>query len=147
MTATTSATQCPSCGTTFYQPDDPGKRRVYCSSACRQRAYRARGGRASGTRQESARARERREQSDAWAREEARREQARERMRRNRGRGQERIVTPPWCQEQAGDTAKQARARRTARLLYTRAGHPGTPEPEAAACRGKADEMRARHGL
>jgi hypothetical protein len=33
---------CPSCGSSFEQPDDPGRKRVYCSRACQQAAYRAR---------------------------------------------------------------------------------------------------------
>jgi hypothetical protein len=33
---------CPSCGGSFEQPDDPGRKRVYCSRACQQAAYRAR---------------------------------------------------------------------------------------------------------
>ena len=41
MTATIWRT-CPSCGAGFEQPDDPGRKRVYCSRACQQAAYRAR---------------------------------------------------------------------------------------------------------
>ena len=41
MTATIWRT-CPSCGSSFEQPDDPGRKRVYCSRACQQAAYRAR---------------------------------------------------------------------------------------------------------
>jgi hypothetical protein len=33
---------CPSCGGGFEQPDDPGRKRIYCSRACQQAAYRAR---------------------------------------------------------------------------------------------------------
>jgi hypothetical protein len=33
---------CQHCGTPFAQPDDPGRKRRYCSSACRPGAYRAR---------------------------------------------------------------------------------------------------------
>jgi hypothetical protein len=33
---------CPSCFASFEQPDDPGRKRVYCSRACQQAAYRAR---------------------------------------------------------------------------------------------------------
>ncbi len=40
MTATIWRT-CPSCGSSFEQPDDPGRKRVYCSRACQQAAYRA----------------------------------------------------------------------------------------------------------
>ena len=41
MTATIWRT-CPSCYASFEQPDDPGRKRVYCSRACQQAAYRAR---------------------------------------------------------------------------------------------------------
>jgi hypothetical protein len=41
MTATIWRT-CPSCGSAFEQPDDPGRKRIYCSRACQQAAYRAR---------------------------------------------------------------------------------------------------------
>jgi hypothetical protein len=33
---------CPSCGVSFEQPDDPSRKRVYCSRACQQAVYRAR---------------------------------------------------------------------------------------------------------
>ena len=41
MTATIWRT-CPSCFGSFEQPDDPGRKRVYCSRTCQQAAYRAR---------------------------------------------------------------------------------------------------------
>ena len=34
---------CPACGRRFGQPDDPGRKRRFCSDACKQAAYRARG--------------------------------------------------------------------------------------------------------
>jgi hypothetical protein len=33
---------CPTCGHRFGQPDDPGRKRRFCSDACKQAAYRAR---------------------------------------------------------------------------------------------------------
>jgi len=33
---------CEHCGTPFGQPDDPGRKRRFCSGACRTGAYRAR---------------------------------------------------------------------------------------------------------
>ena len=33
---------CPACGRSFGQPDDPGRKRRFCSDACKQAAYRAR---------------------------------------------------------------------------------------------------------
>jgi hypothetical protein len=41
MSATTIWRNCPSCGRSFEQPDDPGRKRVYCSRACQQAAYHA----------------------------------------------------------------------------------------------------------
>lgn len=140
-------TECAACGRGFDQPDDPGRKREYCSNACRQRAYRARGGRASGTRRESARARQQREEQEAWAREEARREQERQRSQRRRGRTSTSTDVPEWCRERYSDDAATAKRRRTCRLLYERATHGSTPQHEAAACREKADAMRKRHGL
>ena len=33
---------CPACGRSVGQPDDPGRKRRFCSDACKQAAYRAR---------------------------------------------------------------------------------------------------------
>ncbi|HET8644672.1 MAG TPA: hypothetical protein VFO85_04235, partial [Vicinamibacteria bacterium] len=33
---------CPTCGRRFGQPDDPGRKRRFCSDACKQAAYRQR---------------------------------------------------------------------------------------------------------
>jgi hypothetical protein len=44
---------CPVCGASFGQPDDPGRKRVYCSRACQQAAYRARQRHGGGQRQGS----------------------------------------------------------------------------------------------
>ena len=33
---------CPTCGRRFGQPDDPGRKRRFCSDACKQAAYRHR---------------------------------------------------------------------------------------------------------
>jgi MYND finger protein len=33
---------CPGCPNMVTQPDDPGRRRLYCSAACKQRAWRQR---------------------------------------------------------------------------------------------------------
>lgn len=145
--ATILSSTCETCGVTFLQPDDPGRRREYCSNACRQRAYRARGGRASGTRRESARARARREEQEAWAREEARRERDRQRKARERGRDSAPGAVPDWCRPRSSDDARTAKRRATCRALLERAGHPGTNAHEASACRDKAEAMRARYGL
>jgi hypothetical protein len=41
--------QCGQCGQTLPRPLPTGRSMQYCSHACRQKAYRQRGGRASGT--------------------------------------------------------------------------------------------------
>ena len=82
---------CQHCGTPFGQPDDPGRKRRFCSGACRTGAYRAR-----KRRQEQAdqRQRERHQQDrqandDAWWR-------ARERYQRHHCRsGDQPAPVPP----------------------------------------------------
>jgi hypothetical protein len=141
---------CAGCGVTFGQPDDPGRKREYHDNACRQAAYRARGGRASGTRRESARARQRRAEQEAWAEQEARRERERQRSERRR-RGQQQTGSGSgddrWTWSRADDDPATAKRRRTCRLLIDRANHKSTPAAEAAACREKAATLRARYGL
>jgi hypothetical protein len=146
---------CPVCGREFGQPNDPGRKRTYDTDACRQRAYRERGGRASGTRPESARQRQRREEAEAWAREEAAREAERQRSERRQKRADERAQqarreSAPddrWSWPVAGDDAATAKRRRTCGLLLDRARHASTPPAEAAACRERAEQMRERYGL
>jgi hypothetical protein len=143
-------TDCRSCAREFFQAADPGKRKEYCSAACRQRAYRARGGRASGTRRESASARARREEQEAYAREEARREQERQRSQRRRGHQQDTSHRPDWCQPEYGiftDTKDQAKARARCGLLFDRALHPQTGAEAADACIKAAQRIARRHNL
>jgi hypothetical protein len=151
MTATqTIYAECPTCSRTFGQPDDPGRKRRYCSDACRQRAYRARGGRASGTRQQSPGARQRQAEQEAWAEQEAARERDRQRKARARGRPAEQIPVPDWTRPEFGtftDTPDMAKKRAMCFLLYCRANHDGADPTEAAACRDKAEKIRARYGL
>jgi hypothetical protein len=148
MNTATIETECESCGVTFEQPYDPGKRRQYCSNACRQRAYRARGGRASGTRYQSDSARARREYEEAFAREEARRERERQRSQQRRGaRNHDTSHRPHWCHERHTDSAEQRKMRAKAALLMDRACHASTPEHEANAARVMADRIRAKYGL
>jgi hypothetical protein len=61
---------CPTCGARFGQPDDPGRKRRFCSDACKQAAYRAR--------------KRAREQSRQRAEDGARRRQREEQARRVR---------------------------------------------------------------
>src|SRR6266545_727676 len=100
-------TACAHCGSRFEQPDDPGRKRRFCSAACKQAAYRAR---------------KRREQ-------EARRRAEEEAARRARE-----------------DQAAHDRARRRYEGLCAKAASTGFPE-EAAACRAKAEQLRAKYGL
>jgi hypothetical protein len=141
---------CAQCGRPNPQPYDPGSYREYCSNACRQRAYRARGGRASGTRYESAGSRARREQEEAWAREEERKERERQRSYRRRYGFDEPAPEgmPGWCTSRPPtDTPQQRRARERAYKLFTRAMHKGTGKDEAETCRLMAEKIRAKHGL
>lgn len=152
--AETIYTQCRACGVHFGQPNDPGRKRVFCSSACRQRDYRARGGRASGTRYESARSRQRRAEQEAWAEQEARREQERQRKARERahdsaraGRRGERIPTPEWTHPRAGDSREKAKYRQKCHYLYARAHHGSTGPEEAAAAKEAAERLRVKYRL
>jgi len=138
---------CPACGRRFGQPDDPGRKRRFCSDACKQAAYRARKRASDQARQRA------HEDARRHAREEARR--ARDRSRR----------TPPphagtsrpglFCGACGGhrgphtvhhDQAAHDRARRRYDGLHAKADSTGFPE-EAAACRAKAEQLRAKYGL
>jgi hypothetical protein len=66
---------CPACGRRFGQPDDPGRKRRFCSDACKQAAYRQR--------------KHAREQARQRAQDDARR-RAREDARRARDRARRR---------------------------------------------------------
>jgi hypothetical protein len=63
---------CPTCERRFGQPDDPGRKRRFCSDACKQAAYRAR--------------KRAREQARQRAQDDARRRQREEQARRARSR-------------------------------------------------------------
>lgn len=160
------STTCKGCGVLFMQPDDPGKKRQFHSAACKQRDYRRRhpGQNHSGTHAETPGARRRREEREAWAKEEARREQERQRSERRRwerdnarqreewarffreAQAQRDAKVPGWVYDRDVD-GRQAKRRRTCRLLWERASHPSTPEHEAQACRERAEEIRRRYGL
>lgn len=137
------------CGVTFRQLRDPGREREYLNNAHKQRAYRARNPHKnhSGTRRESASARARREQEEAWAREEARKEKERQRSYQRRGREYKVGDVPSWCRRNYADDAATAKRRNVCKLLYERGTHHSTPGPEAAACREKAEKLRAKYGL
>jgi endogenous inhibitor of DNA gyrase (YacG/DUF329 family) len=139
---------CPTCGRSFGQPDDPGRKRRFCSDACKQAAYRARK-RAS-------------EQAYQRAEDQARRRPREEQTRRARDRTH-RTPPPhagtsrpgPYCGSCGGhrgphtihhDQAAHDRARRRYDGLHAKAQSTGFPV-EAAACRAKAEQLRAKYGL
>ena len=139
---------CPACGRRFGQPDDPGRKRRFCSDACKQAAYRARK-RAS-------------EQARQRAQDDARRRAREEQARGARDRGH-RTPPPhagtsrpgPYCGVCGGprgphnfhhDQAAHDRAQRRYDGLHAKAASTGFPE-EAAACREKAEQLRAKYGL
>ena len=173
MSTTTVWRTCPSCGRSFEQPDDPGRKRVYCSRACQQAAYRARqraGSGGSGAGQRHGGGQQRQDNDDAWWR-------ARERYQRGGQQRQEQRQPPPTgangqrpgatsggyqqrpkvaCYQCHGlrarghtfhhDQAAHERARRRYEALLRKAA--GTPfEHEAAACRAKAEALYVKYGL
>ncbi len=141
-------TACAHCGASFEQPDDPGRKRRFCSAACKQAAYRAR------KRREQQARRRAEEEAARRAREEARR--ARERARAHRPPPHAGSSRPgPYCGACGGhrgahthhhDQAAHDRARRRYDGLCAKAASTGFPE-EAAACRAKAEQLRAKYGL
>jgi endogenous inhibitor of DNA gyrase (YacG/DUF329 family) len=138
---------CPACGRRFGQPDDPGRKRRFCSDACKQAAYRAR-------KRASEQARQRaEEEARRRAREDARR--ARDHTRRTPPPHAGTSRAGPYCAACGGhrgphtvhhDQAAHERARRRYDGLFAKAGSTGFPE-EAAACRAKAEQLRAKYGL
>jgi endogenous inhibitor of DNA gyrase (YacG/DUF329 family) len=139
---------CPTCGRSFGQPDDPGRKRRFCSAACKQAAYRAR---------------KRREQEARRRAEEEAARRAREEARRQRDRARSHQPPPhagtsrpaPSAGPAAGTAAPTPctttrpahdRAPRRYDGLHAKAASTGFPE-EAAACRAKAEQLRAKYGL
>ena len=139
-------TACEQCGRPFEQPDDPGRKRRFCSAACKQAAYRAR-----KRAQEQARRRAE-EEAARRAREEARRQ----RQRAHRPPPHAGSSRPgPFCGVCGGhrgahthhhDQAAHERARRRYEGLCAKAASTGFPE-EATACRAKAEQLRGKYGL
>jgi Protein of unknown function (DUF2786) len=141
---------CPTCGAGFGQPDDPGRKRRFCSDACKQAAYRAR-----KRARDQARQRAQQEEARRRAREEQARRQ-RDRARTHRPPPHAGTSRPgPYCGACGGprgphtlhhDQAAHDRARRRYDGLHAKADSTGFPE-EAAACRAKAEQLRAKYGL
>jgi hypothetical protein len=162
---------CEHCGTPFGQPDDPGRKRRYCSGACRTGAYRARkrrqeqADRGQDERARRARDRERRNQEQRQRQDRQANEDAWWNARERYQRQQHQQHQPPphagtsrpgtWCGPCGGlrsphtyhpDDQAHTRARR--RYDGLRAKAAGTSFPhEADACRAKADAMRDKYGL
>jgi Protein of unknown function (DUF2786) len=139
--------RCEHCGRGFEQPDDPGRKRRFCSAACKQAAYRQR------KRREQQARRRAEEEAARRAREEARR--ARERARRRPPPHAGSSRPGPFCGACGGhrnphthhhDQAAHDRARRRYDGLHAKAASTGFPQ-EAAACRAKAEQLRAKYGL
>jgi Protein of unknown function (DUF2786) len=161
---TTIYTDCEHCGVQFGQPYDPGRRRRFCSGACRTAAYRARKRRqeqADRARQERASYQERvRQQRERYERARRQREDQ-ERHRRQRSRTHQ---PPPhagtsrprsFCGACGGlraahthhhDDAVHERARRRYEGLKAKAASTTFPD-EASACTAKAEQLRDKYGL
>ena len=139
---------CPSCGSSFEQPDDPGRKRVYCSRACQQAAYRAR--------QRTGAGQQRGRQDWRSERHEQRRQRtgshqagAGQRHRQHTGQRDRRQPPPHSANGQrrtAGSGDDLARIRRIIAALLRKAAATSYPH-EAAACREKAEALRAKYGL
>ena len=158
MTATIWRT-CPSCYASFEQPDDPGRKRVYCSRACQQAAYRAR--QRTSTGQHTGRQDQRsdwRSQSHGQRRQRAgserpgggqRHHQRHDEHRQQHQQHQQRQPPPGSANGQrpgAGSGDDLARIRRIIAALLRKAAATSFPH-EAAACREKAEALRAKYGL
>jgi hypothetical protein len=143
---------CEHCGTPFGQPDDPGRKRRFCSGACRTGAYRARKRRQEQTDRERQRQEQARDANDdAWWR-------ARERYQRQRHQPPPHAGTSrpgTWCGPCGGlrgphtyhhDDQAHARARRRYDGLRAKAASTSYPH-EADACYAKADTLRDKYGL
>jgi hypothetical protein len=143
---------CPSCGSSFEQPDDPGRKRVYCSRACQQAAYRARqrasAGQHSGRQDwRSERHHQRRQRPGSQRPGAGQRHHQRQDQRS--GQREQRRPPPHSANGQrpgAGSGDDLARIRRIIAALLRKAAATSFPH-EAAACREKAEALRAKYGL
>jgi hypothetical protein len=152
---------CQHCGTPFAQPNDPGRKRRFCSGACRTGAYRAR------KRHQEQADHERQRRAQEQARQDARRQrdQQDQQQRRQRERARQRASQPPphagtsrpgtWCGPCGGlrgphtyhhDDQAYQRARRRYEGLSAKAAGTSYPH-EADACHAKAEALRDKYGL
>jgi hypothetical protein len=142
---------CPVCGASFEQPDDPGRKRVYCSRACQQAAYRARQRQCQyGEQQRTGR----QDQRQDWHQQRHRRAGsdwagASQRQQWRQDSREQRRPPPGGANGQrSGATSSDelARIRRIIAALLRKAGATTFPR-EAAACRAKAEALRSKYGL
>jgi Protein of unknown function (DUF2786) len=158
VSAATIWQTCPSCGGSFEQPDDPGRKRVYCSRACQQAAYRARQRQSAGQRRSSGQQRtgrqdqrsQRQDQRHGGAGSDRPGAGQRPRGRQDWHAGQRQQHQPPPSSANghrpgtSGDDL--ARIRRIIAALLCKAAATTFPH-EATACREKAEALRAKYGL
>jgi Protein of unknown function (DUF2786) len=147
MTATIWRT-CPGCYASFEQPDDPGRKRVYCSRACQQAAYRARQRTSAGQRSSRQDWRsERHEQRHQ--RPGSERPGAGQRHHQRDQQHQQHRPPPHSANGQRSGAASGddlVRIRRIIAALLRKAAVTSFPH-EAAAWREKAEALRAKYGL
>jgi hypothetical protein len=150
---------CPACGASFEQPDDPGRKRVYCSRACQQAAYRTRQRTSNGQRRGGAgqrqggagQGRQQRQGRDEQRWQHANQQQAgagqRQQWRHNEHTRQRQPPPPGANGQRPGATGSdRERYRRIIAALLRKAA--STPYPhEAAACRAKAEALRHKYRL
>jgi Protein of unknown function (DUF2786) len=143
---------CPSCGAGFEQPDDPGRKRVYCSRACQQADYRARqctsAGQRTGRQDWRSQSYEQRRQRAGSQRRGAGQRHHQRQQRQDQQR-QQRRPPPGSANGQhpgAASGDELARIRRIIAALLRKVAAATFPH-EAAACREKAEALRAKYGL
>ena len=139
----------PSCGSSFEQPDDPGRKCIYCSRACQQAAYCARQRTSAG--QHSGRQDQRqdwRSQSHGQRHQRpcSERPGAGQRHHQHTGQRDQRRRLPgnangQWPGDASGDELMSI--RRIIVGLLRKVAAPSFLH-EAAACREKAEAMRSR---
>ena len=151
MTATIWRT-CPSCYSSFEQPDDPGRKRIYCSRACQQAAYRARQHASAGQhtgRQDQRQSWRSDRQEQRYQRAGSERSGAGQRHHQRDQQHQQRRPPPGSANGQrpgAGSGDDLARIRRIIAALLRKAAATSFPH-EAATCREKAETLRAKYDL
>jgi hypothetical protein len=143
---------CPSCGSSFEQPDDPGRKRVYCSRACQQAAYRTRQRTSAGqhTGRQDWRSEHHEQRHHRAGSEQPGADQRHHRRHERQDQQHQQRRPPPHSANGhhpgAGSGDELARIRRIIAALLRKAAATSFPH-EAAACRDKAEALRAKYGL